>query len=439
MSSPGRPLRVRGRVHWAQWIVIAVPVVIALGPNASPGEPTGAVDSVSPVPRVAALLNAVPDGARFEPLARADGFEVPPLPLPSGSLAEPFTLRTSVTDTEPLDLRTLARGERWHLARFDAVALSPGLDTQLSAYGRVAYVPGNAGPVEPSTDDPVSIGLRGKLGDFELCAEYRSVGKRLERVLGDGGRDQETAQVWLARRFGPMRLKLSQAELSDNVDKNPALPRTTRVQTALTAELLPADWAVVGVTFASGDLERARLGPAARERAPERYGFNSMTASVYHDAGWWGAGVSATYTRTRDLAASNRDSEGLYQDASVWMRFVETLTVTSSAGAGQEQYLWSGATSDSASGWLSVTYTPPRSRWHAWTVAGGTLYTSSDRSADGRTVNVGAGIGWDLSRWLGARSTVSVEAGYDRYMDGISPGGSSRSLFGLVLLTVKAP
>jgi hypothetical protein len=394
---------------------------------------------VWPVPRVAALLGAVQDGARLEPQPRSDDFEIQPLSLASGSPAEPFTLRTSVTDTDAVDLSTLARGERWHLARFDAVALSPGLDTQLSAYGRVAYVPGDASAIEPSTDDPVSIGLRGTLGDFELGAEYRSVGKRLERVLRDGRRDQETAQVWLARRFGPMRLKLSQAELSDNVDKNPALPRTSRVQTALTAELLPADWPVVGVTVASGDFERVRLGPAARERAPERHAFNSMTASIYPDAGWWGAGASATYARTRDPAATNRDSEGVYQDASVWMRFVETLTVTSSAGAAQEQYLWSGATSDSANGWLSVTYAPLRSGWHAWTVAGGTLYTSSDRSADGRAVNLGAGIGWDLGRWLGARSTVSIEAGYDRYMDGISPGASSRSLFGLVLLTIKAP
>jgi hypothetical protein len=39
---------------------------------------------------------------------------------------------------------------------------------------------------------------------------------------------------------------------------------------------------------------------------------------------------------------------------------------------------------------------------------------------------------------LGGRASVSVEAGYDRYVDSVYPDTSSRGAFGLVLLKVSS-
>ena len=128
-----------------------------------------------------------------------------------------------------------------------------------------------------------------------------------------------------------------------------------------------------------------------------------------------------------DPLQDGHDTEAFYQDASVWLRVTETLTVTTSTNLGQEQYLWSGTTSETASAWLTVAYAPPRRAWHAWTVAGGTLHAASDRSADGRSMTLGGGIGWDLRRWSRGRSTLSLEAGYDSYRDAVLPASSSTS------------
>ena len=52
---------------------------------------------------------------------------------------------------------------------------------------------------------------------LELGAEYRSLGRRLERVVrvAPSRRDKEGSEVGVARRMGMLRLRLSQSELSD--------------------------------------------------------------------------------------------------------------------------------------------------------------------------------------------------------------------------------
>ncbi|MGH7385941.1 MAG: hypothetical protein ACREKG_12260, partial [Candidatus Rokuibacteriota bacterium] len=159
---------------------------------------------------------------------------------------DPLTLRTSGEGDSP-DLRVLlGNGERWHLMRFGAAAGRPQ-EGKVTAYGAVAYVPPTLGTSRPEgtlgygpavapgaafglgldeQEEPVSLGLKGTLVDFEGGAEYRSAGKRLERLVGGPHRDKEGTEVWVAQRLGRLRLRLSQSDLSDNVDRNPGLPRT---------------------------------------------------------------------------------------------------------------------------------------------------------------------------------------------------------------------
>ncbi|MGH7349714.1 MAG: hypothetical protein ACREI6_06835, partial [Candidatus Rokuibacteriota bacterium] len=148
---------------------------------------------------------------------------------------DPLTLRTSGEGDSP-DLRVLlGKGERWHLMRFGAAAGRPQ-EGKLTAYGAVAYVPPTLGParatgtlgygpaVAPGAafglgldeqEEPVSLGLKGTLVDFEGGAEYRSVGKRLERLVTGSAahRDKEGTEVWVAQRLGRLRLRLSQSDL----------------------------------------------------------------------------------------------------------------------------------------------------------------------------------------------------------------------------------
>jgi hypothetical protein len=181
--------------------------------------------------------------------------------------------RLTGKETRSLVLGHLQRGgspttfDRLLGLRFGAAAASRPQEARATAYGAVAYLPSLSGPegapgygpvVAPGAafdlaleerEEPVSLGLEGGIQGFEGGAEYRSVGKRLERLVSGppSQRDREGTEVWVAQRVGLLRFRLSQSDLADNVDRNPALPRTDRAQSAVTAQVAPQSGAILGV------------------------------------------------------------------------------------------------------------------------------------------------------------------------------------------------
>jgi hypothetical protein len=373
---------------------------------------------------------------------------------------DPLTLRTSGEETS--DLRSLlGRGERWHLMSFGANANARPQEVKVTAYGAVAYLPtlsarpdgglGFGPATAPGTafglglddpEEPVSLGFKGELGGLGLegGAEYRSVGKRLERVVAGPAsqKDREGTEVWLAQRLGLLRLKLSQSDLSDNVDRDPALPRTSRTQTAVSAQLAPRAWPVFGLTYATGDSERTWLTGEGRTRTIERQTFDSVAGSAYYGGPGFDLSGTSTYSYSRDPARRDRDMTSLYHDLSVTLRPINTITVTPSVGSGVDRYDWASTSYQSDSASLLLTYTPTASRWSLWTLGAYTASSSSDRTVDGRTMSVTGGLAYGLGKILGGRASISVEAGYDHYVDGIYPESSTRGAFGLVLMRVAS-
>ena len=373
---------------------------------------------------------------------------------------DPLTLRTSGED--PTDLRALlGRGDRWHLMSFGAAAARPQ-DMQVTAYGAVAYLPSLSssrpdgglgfGPASApgaafglgldDPEEPVSLGFKGELVGLGLegGAEYRSVGKQLERVVAGPAsqKDREGTEVWLAQRLGLLRLKLSLSDLSDNVDRDPALPRTTKTQTAVSGQLAPRDWPIFGLTYATGDSERAWLTGEGRARTIERQTFDSVAGSTYYGARWFDLSGTSTYSFSREPGRSDRDMNSLYHDLSLTLRPVNVLSVTPSLSSGVDRYEWSSTRYQFGSASLLLTYTPPASRFSLWTLGAYTTSQSTDRSVDGRTMSVSGGLACGLGRILGGQASVAVQAGYDRYVDGIYPDSSTRGAFGLVLLKVAS-
>ncbi|HET8531577.1 MAG TPA: hypothetical protein VFO08_10540 [Methylomirabilota bacterium] len=383
--------------------------------------------------------------------------EAPTPPISS----DPLTLRSSGDDS--IDLRSLlGPGERWHLMSFGANANARPQEVKVTAYGAVAYLPSLSAPrpdgglgFGPATapgaafglglddaEEPVSLGFKGALDGLGLegGAEYRSIGKRLERVVTGPAsqKDREGTEVWLAQRLGLLRLKLSQSDLSDNVDRDPALPRTSRTQTAVSAQLAPRAWPIFGLTYATGDSERTWLTGEGRTRTIERKTFDSLAGSAYYGSPGFDLSGTSTYSLSRDPGRSDRDMTSLYHDLSLILRPLNTITVMPSVGSGVDRYDRLSTSYQSGSASLLLTYTPTASRWSLWTLGAYTASQSSDRTVDGRTMSVSGGLACGLGRFFGGHATVSVEAGYDRYVDGIYPESSSRGTFGLVLLKVAS-
>ena len=374
---------------------------------------------------------------------------------------DPLTLRTSGEDST--DLRTLlGRGERWHLMSFGANAASRPQDMKMTAYGAVAYLPslsssrpdGGLG-FGPATapgaafglglddpEEPVSLGFKGELVGLGLegGAEYRSVGKRLERVVAGPAsqNDREGTEVWLAQRLGLLKLRLSQSELSDNVDRDPSLPRTIKTQTAVSAEIAPRAWPIFGLTYATGDSERTWLTGDGRTRSIVRQSFDSVAGSAYYGTSWFDLSGTSTYSYSREPGRTDRDMTSLYHDLSLTLRPLKVIAVTPSLGSGTDRYEWSTTQYQSGSASLLITYTPTASRFSLWTLGAYTTSQSTDRTVDGRTMSVSGGLACGLGKVLGGHASVAVQAGFDRYVDGIYPDSSTRGAFGLVLFRVAS-
>jgi hypothetical protein len=125
-------------------------------------------------------------------------------------------------------------------------------------------------------------------------------------------------------------------------------------------------------------------------------------------------------------------------DFSLSLQPVDAVTVIPALSLGQARYEWSGVRSDTGSASLALTYAPPRSRWFASTFLSYTTTRTSDDTVDARTVSVSGAVGCGLGRLLGLPATLSVEAGYDRYLDGVLPQYSSTAVSVFVLLRVAA-
>lgn len=400
-------------------LAVALPVGAAQGGSSWPGDP-GAAERPSDLPPwlVASRLGRPLDEASPDESAGASGLsDLSAMllrdPPPASIDPDPLTLRTSGEDSN--DLRTvLGKSERWHLMRFGAAARSGAEDAKLTAYGAVAYVPSSMpssrpdrglgfGPlVAPGSplgigvddpEEPVSLGVKGELDGLEGGAEYHSVGKRLERVVAGppSQQDREGTEVWLARRLGILRLKLSQSDLSDNVDRDLALPRTTKTQTAVTAQLSPRDWPVFGLTYATGRSERVWLTREDATRAAERQSFDSVAESAYFGGPRWDVSGSSTYAYARDPRRSDRAMTSLYHDLSLTLRPLDSVTVMPSVSTGLDRYDWLAITNQTGSASLLLSYAPPAGWWNLWTLAAYSTSQASDHTVDGQTTTVSGG------------------------------------------------
>jgi hypothetical protein len=352
-------------------------------------------------------------------------------------------LTTSVSDKEPTDLRLLvADGQRWRLMEFGVAASWYPLTAKVTAFGQLPYVSPNrpdAAVAFDSASDPASLGVKGEVEGFEAGAQYRSVGRRLDRLVGapPALKDREGHELWVAQRMGLLKLRISNSELTDNVDRNPALPRVTKDQSAVTAALAVPEWPVFELTYASGDSARVRLTPQGRDGDPQRFNFESLTGAAYYYGGpVWEAAASSTVSQSRPPLRPQDEATALAQDLSLTLHLLDSLTAVPAINLSHERGVGSAVRSETSAAGVTLSYAPPTLGWSASTFAGYTSTHTSDNSTDGRSVSLTAALTCALGRWLPPRSTVSVEGSYDRYVDAALSQSSARAISGFVVLRI---
>ena len=415
------------------------PARVAADPTGAPGE--------APNPEMLrwllvshALSAPVGDVAREALAASLRLGDVGALRLREAPPVEPeLLLLSSVWDSvdSPSVKKAIESGEPWQLVHFSAASALPAGDARVTARGQMAYSPQGSEMTRPGDDtlpEALTLDLRLELGDFEVGAGRRAFGKAADRVISvpQLRRDQESTEVWLAQRVGALRLQVSRAELADNVDRDPTLARTTKNQTAVTAEVGQGNWPMLGLTYAVGDAERAWWSQDRRARLTDRQTYDNVIGSLYYHAELWDLTAATTYGRSRPTTGG-AETVSLYHDLTLTLRLTDSLTLMPSVGTGSDWYEAMRTEGGTSSASLSLSYALPVRRWYAWSYASYSASRIAEARVDGRAVSVAGGITRELGTLGSARASVSLEVGYDRYADVASPAASSEGAYGFVL------
>src|SRR5258705_1097879 len=124
----------------------------------------------------------------------------------------------------------------------------------------------------------------------------------------------------------------------------------------------------------------------------------------------------------------------LYHDVRLTLRPLDALMIVPRISNGLDGYEWSRTRSNPTSASLLLSYGPPASWWNLWTLGAYPASQATDGTVDGRTMSLSGGLSCGLGRLLGGPTSLSFQAGDERYDDAVYRDSSSRGLFGLVRL-----
>lgn len=316
-----------------------------------------------------------------------------------------FTLKTQYAEKFDDKPRFLIAPDRSQ-EQFGLLATSSVFGRYLTAEGEVAY---NSSPsLGPRPQSLFDFGetqnrllrftFKGAVADFAYGAEYRSVGKDFFNLNNAKiAKDQEGGEIWLQKSFGIFGFKLSGSEFTNNVARDPALPQISKLQGGASASISPQSWPSLSVFYYKG-LQRSLNEPAGSDT--QNGSLNSFGASLYYRGSQWDGTLAATYSMSDIMSRSGKG-----QNAG---RYFER-TMSPGMSFGLNYYPSILPVQLTAFGAYSKTAT-------------GDKYTNSD------VLNLGAALNWKLGGSGAAKSTLSVGAGFNAYLDNVNAYNSNHDV-----------
>jgi hypothetical protein len=328
----------------------------------------------------------------------------------------------------------------WRLLSLESRALWLRPGQRVTAEADVlGYAPAHPGdtPLPDTAPRLVRIGLTGGWGPLEMGTRFESVSRGLETVAPGAQADQESTRAWATTTLGAAgRLRVSVADVTTNVGKDPQRPEVSTREAATAFELRFAEgmMASVGLTHRIA----TRTPPLrADDRRRIETDQDSAVATLYvAEDPTWSMTVTTTYALTDAPGPIGAASGTLSHDWSATYRptaavsVVPTLSVSHTdpeRGVGS-RYLWASLTASVAPfvGPLDLTL------YGSWTRS----RTTDDRY-DVRTIYATASLGWHLRR-TPPRTTLSFEVGYGSDVDAAAGVPRYEEYRGLVMLRVLA-
>ena len=273
------------------------------------------------------------------------------------------------------------------------------------------------------------LGITGTAGSVRYGVRYRSAGQAFLN-----GPDLAIREVWGEWKTGPMTLLSTVGQQWNNVIGDSMRTRLGQTYGRLGLAWKRPDLPEFMLTYSNTGISSSAEPIGV---APQRNHTHTLEGALAYTGPAWNARLASAYILGSDLQRGGAESTVHMQTITAAIRPLNTLTITPTLAYREEVQNWSGTRIESPSASVAVQYR------HSQRVGlSATGNYASARSNDGliNTQQVsGKGIlNWNLRHAHAWATRLSLEAGYNRLTNNLSPLANIEDISGIIKLILAA-
>lgn len=275
----------------------------------------------------------------------------------------------------------------------------------------------------------VRLGLTGTAGSVRYGMVSRSAGQAFLN-----GPDQAMREAWGEWKTGWTTLRSAIGQQWNNVAGDSTRSRLEQTYGRVGLAWTRPTWPELTLTYAHNSLNSA-LEPLGT--APQRSLNQTLEGGLAYNGMSWNARLASSYTLGNDLLRAGAETTVRMQMLTAVFRPLNTLTISPTLGYRKEVQDWSGVRITSPSASVALQY--KQSQQLLISALGNYAGTrSSDGLIDTEQVGGKGILAWDLQRSQAWTTLISLEAGYNRTTNHVTPTADTEDISGLVRLVLAA-
>ena len=288
-------------------------------------------------------------------------------------------------------------------------------------------IPGDTGG--DASQRMVRLSLTGTAGSVRYGMRSRSAGQAFLN-----GPDQALREVWGEWKTGWTTLRSAIGEQWNNVAGDSTRSRLEQTYGRVDLAWKRPTWPVITLTYAQNSLNSA-LEPLGI--APQRSHNHTLESAVVYNGMGWNARLASSYILGSDLLRGGAETTVRMQMLTAAFSPLNTLTISPTLGYREEVQDWSGVRTHSPSASVALQYR--QSQQVLISAMGNYAGTrSSDGLIDTEQVGGKGRLAWDFQRAQTWTTLISLEAGYSRMTNHVTPVAGREDISGLLRLVFAA-
>jgi hypothetical protein len=288
-------------------------------------------------------------------------------------------------------------------------------------------IPGDTGG--DASQRMVRLGLTGTAGSVRYGILSRSAGQAFLN-----GPDQARREVWGEWKTGWTTLRSAIGEQWNNVAGDSTRSRLEQTYGRVDLAWKRPTWPDITLTYAHNSLNSA-LEPLGI--APQRSHNHTLESALAYNGMGWNARLASSYILGSDLLRGGAENTVRMQMLTAAFSPLNTLTISPTLGYREEVQDWSGVRTHSPSASVALQYR--QSQQVLISAMGNYAGTrSSDGLIDTEHVGGKGRLAWDFQRSQAWTTLISLEAGYNRMTNHVTPAAGREDISGLLRLVLAA-